>query len=138
MNHEVEWHFNRHPRIVARARSLLSVQAAEWKIPDEMAETGVLLLSELVTNALRHGGCAPGREIWTRALLDDAAERLRIEVSDACNSMPHARHASSDDETGRGLALVEALATRWGAEPRPYGIGKTVWFELAPVCGSSL
>jgi anti-sigma regulatory factor (Ser/Thr protein kinase) len=151
MNHEVEWRFNRHPRSVARARSLLSVQAAEWKISDEVADTSVLLLSELVTNALRHGDCASGREIWTRVLLDgdsgDCAghddhnsgdrcdgccdgRRLRVEVSDACAALPHVRHASSDDEGGRGLALVEAMAVRWGAEPRACGIGKTVWFEL--------
>ncbi|MEW2547464.1 ATP-binding protein [Streptomyces sp. NPDC047002] len=110
----------------------------EWKIPGEMAETSVLLLSELVTNALRHAGCAPGREIWTRVLLDGPVEgggRLRVEVSDACDALPLVRHPASDEETGRGLALVEALAHRWGAEPRACGIGKTVWFELAPVPG---
>ncbi|WP_030903673.1 ATP-binding protein [Streptomyces sp. NRRL F-5126] len=132
MNHEVEWHFSRHPRSVARARSLLSVQAAEWKVPDEVTDTSVLLLSELVTNALRHADCARGREIRARVLLDSDGGSLRVEVSDACAALPRVRHAASDDETGRGLALVAALAARWGAAPRACGIGKTVWFELLP------
>ncbi|MET9519402.1 ATP-binding protein [Streptomyces sp. NPDC002994] len=69
------------------------------------------------------------REIRARFAVRDGL--LRIEVSDACAALPHPRHVSPDDETGRGLALVEALAERWGAEPRPCGIGKTVWFEIA-------
>lgn len=135
MNDHIEWHFARHPRSVRRARTLLAEQAREWKVPDAAAETAVLLLSELVTNALRHAGCAPGREIWTRfAVRDD--DSLRIEVSDACVVLPHPRHASPDDETGRGLALVDALAARWGAEPRECGVGKTVWFEINPLEGA--
>lgn len=129
MNDHIEWRFPRHPRSVGRARTLLAEQAREWKVPDAAAETGVLLLSELVTNALRHAGCAPGREIRARFAVRDGL--LRIEVSDACAALPHPRHVSPDDETGRGLALVEALAERWGAEPRPCGIGKTVWCEIA-------
>ncbi|MFF9122921.1 ATP-binding protein [Streptomyces sp. NPDC014889] len=49
----------------------------------------------------------------------------------ANGTLPTAREASPEDESGRGLALVETLANDWGAEPRQGGIGKTVWFELA-------
>ncbi len=129
MNDHIEWHFRRHPRSVRRARALLAEQAREWKVPDAVAETAVLLLSELVTNSLRHAGCAPGREIWVRSAVRD--DVLRIEVSDACVVLPHPRDASPDDEAGRGLALVGALAGRWGAAPRECGVGKTVWFEVA-------
>jgi len=55
---------------------------------------------------------------------------LRLSVTDANNTLPTPRDASPDDESGRGLTLVAALADEWDAEPRPGGIGKTVWFEL--------
>ncbi|MFJ8361358.1 ATP-binding protein [Streptomyces sp. NPDC093984] len=51
-------------------------------------------------------------------------------MTDANDTLPTPRDASPDDESGRGLTLVAALADDWGAEPRPGGIGKTVWFEL--------
>ncbi|MFE9172586.1 ATP-binding protein [Streptomyces kebangsaanensis] len=96
---------------------------------DEVTETAVLLLSELMTNAYRHAKVSPGREIRARCVLNGDG-RLRISVTDANDTLPTPREASPQDETGRGLALVEALADDWGAEPRPGGIGKTVWFEL--------
>nr|WP_236075474.1 ATP-binding protein [Streptomyces coffeae] len=57
-------------------------------------------------------------------------EKLRVEVSDASEVMPQPRRARPEDESGRGLALLTALADGWDAEPRACGIGKTVWFEL--------
>ncbi|MEY9992856.1 anti-sigma regulatory factor (Ser/Thr protein kinase) [Streptomyces sp. V4I8] len=93
-----------------------------------MTETAVLLLSELMTNAYRHAKVSPGREIGARCSLD--ANRLRISVMDANDSLPEPRTAASDEESGRGLTLVAALADAWGAEPREGGIGKTVWYEL--------
>jgi anti-sigma regulatory factor (Ser/Thr protein kinase) len=126
---DIEWQFSRHARSVSRARNLLREQATAWKIPDEVAETAALLLSELMTNAYRHAKVSPGREIRARCALD--ADRLRVSVTDANDSLPEARQAGPDDESGRGLALVAALADRWGAGPREGGIGKTVWFELA-------
>ncbi|WNM35462.1 ATP-binding protein [Streptomyces sp. Li-HN-5-11] len=62
-------------------------------------------------------------------MLDDAG-RLRVSVTDANDALPTLCEASPEDESGRGLALVAALADDWGAEPRPGGIGKTVWFEV--------
>jgi anti-sigma regulatory factor (Ser/Thr protein kinase) len=92
-------------------------------------ETAVLLLSELMTNAYRHAKVSPGREIWARCILE--ANRLRISVADANDALPEPRPAALDEESGRGLTLVAALADEWGAEPREGGIGKTVWYELA-------
>jgi len=113
---------------VGRARALLREQATSWKLPDELTETAVLLLSELMTNAYRHAKVSPGREIRARCVLE--ADRLRVSVTDANDTLPAPRETSPEDESGRGLALVAALAGEWGTEPRPGGIGKTIWFEL--------
>ncbi|MER6355099.1 ATP-binding protein [Streptomyces sp. NPDC001634] len=125
---DIEWRLPRHARSVGRARTLLREQATSWKLPNEVTETAVLLLSELMTNAYRHAKVPPGREIRARCILE--ADRLHVSVTDANDTLPTPREASPDDEGGRGLTLVEALADKWGAEPRPGGIGKTVWFEL--------
>ncbi|MGB8947289.1 MAG: ATP-binding protein [Streptomyces sp.] len=126
---EIDWRLPRTPRSVGRARSLLSEQARAWKVPDDVADTAVLLLSELMTNAVRHGRVSAGREVEARCVLDGGV--LRTEVADASDALPCPREAGPDDESGRGLALVELLADAWGARARPYGIGKAVWFELA-------
>ncbi|WP_372441041.1 ATP-binding protein [Actinacidiphila acididurans] len=97
-------------------------------MPEDVAETAVLLVSELVTNAVRHSRVA-GRYILARCVLREDA--LRVEVGDAGDGVPVVRAAGDEAEGGRGLALVDALAAKWGTEPRAYGIGKTVWFELA-------
>jgi anti-sigma regulatory factor (Ser/Thr protein kinase) len=76
-------------------------EATSWKLPDEVTETAVLLLSELVTNAYRHAEVSPGREIWTRCVLD--ADRLHVSVTDANGMRPTPREASLDEESGRGL-----------------------------------
>ncbi|MFI8997143.1 ATP-binding protein [Streptomyces sp. NPDC053542] len=125
---DIEWRLARSARSVGRARTLLAAQARAWKVPDEIADTAVLLLSELMTNACRHARVSPGRELRARALV--RADTLRIEVSDASSAQPQQRDAGPGDESGRGLALVAALADAWGTEPRPHGIGKTVWCEL--------
>jgi anti-sigma regulatory factor (Ser/Thr protein kinase) len=132
---DIEWRLPRHARSVSRARTLLREQATSWKLPDEVTETAVLLLSELMTNAYRHAKVSPGREIWARCAVDD--DRVRIWVTDANDTLPTLRRASLDDESGRGLALVSTLADDWGAAPREHGTGKTVWFELHLAQGRS-
>ncbi|MGW0732759.1 ATP-binding protein [Streptomyces sp. NPDC002851] len=125
----VEWHLPRTPRSVPRARTLLHEQTAAWNLTPDVADTAALLLSELLTNAVTHARVPRGRQLRARcALLSDGT--LRLEVDDANNSEPCPRKAAPEDESGRGLALVEALADRWGTTPRAYGIGKTVWCEL--------
>ncbi|MET8011411.1 ATP-binding protein [Streptomyces sp. NPDC005271] len=133
---DIEWHLPRHPRSVGRARTLLREQARSWKVPEELAETAVLLLSELMTNACQHARVPPGREVRARCVVRD--EKLRVEVSDAGDVLPRLRQARPEDESGRGLALIAALADAWDAYPRPCGIGKTVWFELKVVTEVSL
>jgi anti-sigma regulatory factor (Ser/Thr protein kinase) len=116
-------------RSARHARELLRGQLAAWKIDDEVALTAELLLSELVTNSLRHARVPVGREIGVLIATYDG--RLRVEVADANNSRPEVREPADEDEHGRGLALVEALALRWGCCPRRHGIGKATWAELS-------
>jgi anti-sigma regulatory factor (Ser/Thr protein kinase) len=113
----------RHPRSVSRAREALH---ANIGLPGEPGETAALLLSELVTNALRHGS-PPGREI--AVTLRCAEGLLRLEVEDAGEALPRFCGAALDDECGRGLALVAALADDWGVGPRQ-GPGKRVWVTI--------
>ncbi|MFJ9841278.1 ATP-binding protein, partial [Kitasatospora sp. NPDC101155] len=127
----VEWMFSTHPRSAGRARIRLLRQAFEWEVPVESAETALILLSELVTNACRHARTPRDRLIGVRVLLPTCSV-LRIEVSDASPELPALRQAARDDESGRGLELVAALATSWGAHPRGEGyVGKTTWCECA-------
>lgn len=123
------WRLARHSRSVGRARGRFRHQAARWRLPEDTAETAVLLLSELVTNAVRHSHVR-GRHIEVRCLVVGGVT-LRVEVSDAGDGLPVLRTAAEEDESGRGLALVAALAADWGVQPRLHGIGKTVWCELS-------
>ncbi|MGW1259224.1 ATP-binding protein [Streptomyces sp. NPDC002513] len=83
---DIEWRLPRHARSVGRARTLLREQAASWKLPDEVTDTAVLLLSELMTNAYRHAKVPPGREMRARCVLE--ADRLRVSVTDADGTLP--------------------------------------------------
>ncbi|WP_404816862.1 SpoIIE family protein phosphatase [Streptomyces thermolineatus] len=105
---------------VARARELARARLTEWGLQD-LIDTTELLVSELVTNALRHGE----GEIRLRLLLD---RTLVCEVWDAGLVQPRRRRARDTDEGGRGLQLVSLLSQSWGSRRTPRG--KTVWFEL--------
>jgi anti-sigma regulatory factor (Ser/Thr protein kinase) len=84
-----------------------------------------LLLVELVTNAVLHAGRV------TAVQLRLMGETLRVTVCDPASAVPVARQAAPDADRGRGIALVEVLATRWGVDcPRP-AVGKCVWLELS-------
>ncbi|MCX5524249.1 ATP-binding protein [Streptomyces bobili] len=126
---EIECRLPHSLRSARHARELLRGQLAVWKLDGEVALTAELLLSELVTNSLRHARVPVGREIGVRIATYDG--RLRVEVADANDSRPEVREPTDEDEQGRGLALVEALALRWGCCPRRHGIGKATWVELA-------
>lgn len=94
----------------------------------DIADTAALVLSELMSNAIRHARTPTGRQIGVRVAQYDG--RLRVEVADANSARPVLSRAETDDEQGRGLAIVSALASRWGCCPRLHGIGKATWAEI--------
>ncbi|MFE4962539.1 SpoIIE family protein phosphatase [Streptomyces sp. NPDC056660] len=113
------------PERIAEARQHLRELLHDWGSPDQV-DSAVLLVSEMLTNVLVHtdadalllaevGGQAPER-------------RLRVEVTDAGDDLPHKRRPGELASSGRGLVLIELLAEAWGVEPR--GEGKSIWFEL--------
>ncbi|MFF8595003.1 SpoIIE family protein phosphatase [Streptomyces sp. NPDC015220] len=117
------WEFPSDPSVVARARALTSAQLAAWGMSELEATTG-LVVSELVTNAVRYGGQGP---VWLRLLRGDS---LICEVSDRSNTSPRIRRAATTEEGGRGLFLVAQFTKNWGA--RYMRQGKTVWAEQVP------
>jgi PAS domain S-box-containing protein len=118
-DHVVSWDVPVDPAAVADTRAAATRQVADWGLGD-LAMTTELIVSELVTNAIRYA--AP--PIRLRLLRDT---RLTCEVADASSTAPRLRHARSTDEGGRGLFLVAQLAHRWGA--RYSGDGKIIWAE---------
>lgn len=98
----------------------------------DVRETVVLLVSELVSNAVQHGG--PHDSLATVGVqVETRPDLVRVEVTDAGTGDPRPGDGAVDHPSGRGLLLVEALASRWGCEQLP--VGKTVWFEISTPSG---
>ncbi|MFJ2937776.1 SpoIIE family protein phosphatase [Streptomyces sp. NPDC087219] len=115
-----EWEVARDPSAVSPVRNAAAAKLSEWGL-DGLAFTAELVLSELITNAVRYGA----DPVRVRLLHD---RTLICEVSDGSSTSPHLRHAAATDEGGRGLYLVAQYAERWGTR---YGRrGKTIWAEL--------
>ncbi|WP_445256348.1 SpoIIE family protein phosphatase [Nocardioides aurantiacus] len=110
------------PAEVSDARAFTHRHLHSWGVGPDLADTAVLLVSEMVTNALVHAG-GPAR-----LELSVASDRLRIAVTDVEPHEPALGAPDQDSTHGRGVLLVEALATAWGVAPS--GSGKTVWAEL--------
>ena len=128
--------------LVARTRELPPDQVADWDVPaDPAAVSGMrdavsqrleawglsecgftmeLILSELITNAIRYGA----GPIHVRLIRD---RTLICEVADGSSTSPHLRYAATTDEGGRGLFLVSQMAERWGTRYTPHG--KVIWAE---------
>ncbi|MCP3819677.1 SpoIIE family protein phosphatase [Streptomyces sp. A3M-1-3] len=113
------WELPSDPEVVGRARAAAAGQVTEWGL-DDLVFTTELVVSELVTNAIRY---ASG-QIQVRLIRD---RTLICEVSDAGHTSPHLRHAGIDDEGGRGLFLVSQMTQQWGTRYTP--TGKTIWAE---------
>jgi PAS domain S-box-containing protein len=114
------WDLPAEPAIVAVTRARVARQLADWGL-EYATHTTELIVSELLTNAIRHAQ----PPIQVRMILDSAL--LSCEVSDGSSTAPHLRRADRYDEGGRGLLLVARLADRWGS--RPTRTGKTIWAQ---------
>ena len=115
------WDLPADPAIVAYARKQVAATLCGWGLDDAAFITG-LVVSELVTNAIRHAESP----IQLRLIRD---RTLICEVSDGSSTAPHLRRARALDEDGRGLLLISRLAQRWGTRQGPHG--KTIWAEQA-------
>ncbi len=115
------WSLPWSPTACSSARTVIRDVLPQWGL-DDLVPTAELLVSELVSNALRH---ASGPLRLTLERVSD----LRCLVSDGTTDLPRPADAGPEDESGRGLALVDMLAARWGCEGGPEG--KSVWFELS-------
>ncbi|MDT7845703.1 SpoIIE family protein phosphatase [Streptomyces justiciae] len=113
------WDIPPDPSHVAQARQAATEQLTAWGL-DEAAFVTELVVSELVTNAIRYGE----PPVQLRLIRD---RTLICEVSDGSSTSPHLRRAHAYDEGGRGLLLVAQLTQRWGS--RQTGSGKTIWAE---------
>ena len=162
----VEHSFPAEPIMVSEARRLAAATFQGWDMHPDQADLALLLVSEVVTNAVLHASVTPspsGRR-WDLEMEDLAdpfaparplvaahqvpsyrpreftlrlrrgAESVWVEAFDPDLRLPRLRTARATDEGGRGLYLVEQLATRWGS--RPTADGKAVWFEI-PMDGKS-
>ncbi|MET8509022.1 ATP-binding protein [Streptomyces sp. NPDC004787] len=116
------------PGVVADCREVTRRALRSWfgraGAPDQRAADALLLVSEVVTNALRHGGTP------SELCLDGTDRALWVQVSDTSPELPrpHGPHRARR-ASGHGLYLLERLAARWGAVPRGR-TGKTVWFQV--------
>ncbi|MEU3708968.1 ATP-binding protein [Streptomyces catenulae] len=116
------WSFPAEPGAVRTARATVRSTLADWGL-EGVADTAVLLVSELVTNSLTYASGPIG------VRLERLGGGLLVEVSDPLPDPPLERAATPDDEGGRGLQLVARASRRWGT--RHGKSGKTVWFELS-------
>ncbi|MEU0283275.1 SpoIIE family protein phosphatase [Streptomyces sp. NPDC006195] len=114
------WFLESEAAAPGRARRLTRRALARWGL-EELTDSMELLVSEVVTNAVRYAE----RPVTLRLLRTDV---LRCEVGDDSPQLPRQRRAQGMDEDGRGLFLVSRLARRWGATR--LSTGKIVWFEL--------
>ncbi|MEW2574480.1 SpoIIE family protein phosphatase [Streptomyces sp. NPDC047070] len=114
------WHLDPEDAAPGRARRLARKALSRWDL-EELTDSVELLVSEVVTNAVRYAS----RPVTLRLLRTDV---LRCEVGDDVPQLPRLRQARATDEGGRGLYLVNKLARRWGATR--LSAGKVVWFEL--------
>ncbi len=113
------------PEGASVARRAMARAGELWRLDREVTETAMLLVSELATNAIRHGSPP------VRLSLRLTSGRLRVEVTDASPAPPRLGRADPEQAGGRGLQLVQELAARWGSQASVSRLGKTVWFELS-------
>ena len=112
------------PEGASFARRAMARAAELWRLDRELTDTALLLVSELATNAIRHG--SPPVRLSLRLERDT----LRVEVTDSSPALPELAHPGPDQTGGRGLQIVQQLASAWGSQASRSRLGKTVWFEM--------
>ncbi|MFD8573957.1 SpoIIE family protein phosphatase [Streptomyces virginiae] len=113
------------PERISGARRQVRELLHDWA-DEEQADSAVLMVSEMVTNVLMH---TDGDALLVAEAVGELGERrLRVEVADSSDELPHKRHPGEMASSGRGVLLTEMLADAWGVDPR--GEGKSIWFEL--------
>ncbi|MFB7634061.1 SpoIIE family protein phosphatase [Streptomyces sp. NPDC056149] len=120
------------PERIAAARRQIRDVLHDWTDPDQV-DSAVLLVSEIVTNVLMH---TDGDALLVAEVSGErGSRRLRVEVADASDELPHRRRPGELASSGRGLVLLELLAGEWGVDPR--GDGKATWFALYEDAGAA-
>jgi anti-sigma regulatory factor (Ser/Thr protein kinase) len=109
------------PASARAARQFVRDRLHEWHC-EHVAEAVVLLISELVTNAIVHAGTSVALTVQC------AEDAIRVEIDDHSTELPVPRRVAPDPISGHGLKLVDVMSGRWGVEQQPGG--KTVWFEV--------
>ncbi len=120
---EVCWDLPSEPEFIAKARTMVRETLGSWGLRTEIGDVE-LIVSELYTNAVVHGG--PHITLTLRL----AGPILSGAITDHSASAPALVRADAFAEHGRGLAIVDALADRWGIAPKTEESGKTVWFVI--------
>ena len=113
------------PERIAAARQQMRELLHDWADPEQV-DAAVLMISEMATNVLVH---TDGDALMlAQATGEHGERRLRVEVSDGSDELPHRRRPGEMASSGRGLVRMEMLADAWGVDPR--GAGTSIWFEL--------
>ncbi|MFF7726060.1 SpoIIE family protein phosphatase [Streptomyces sp. NPDC008001] len=121
------------PERIAEARQQVRALMHDWPDADQV-DSAVLMVSEMVTNVLVH---TDGDAVLIARISGEPGERrVRVDVSDGSDELPHRRHPGEMASSGRGLVLMELLAGAWGVDPR--GEGKNIWFELYEKDGAAV
>ncbi|MFI0905932.1 SpoIIE family protein phosphatase [Streptomyces sioyaensis] len=120
------------PERIAEARRQVRAVLHDWADPDQV-DSAVLMVSEVVTNVLLH---TDGDALLVAEISGErGARRVRVDVADSSDELPHRRRPGELASSGRGLVLLELLAGAWGVDPR--GDGKSTWFELYEDAGEA-
>jgi anti-sigma regulatory factor (Ser/Thr protein kinase) len=112
------------PHASREARNAARAVLLDWCVPSALVDDAMLVISELVTNAVLHTGTASTVELE----LYQTRHRLRVSLADDSPAAPRLRRVRGAAEDGRGLAILAALSDRWGVEP--HRNGKRVWWEV--------
>ncbi len=113
-----------HPTSVGAARRFVRDVLMSRQVPDAVVDTVELLTSEVVTNAIIHGQSGPQLAVTVEECV------VRVAVLDRSPALPVRRLTHLDDVSGRGVVIVEEMASAWGVERERNG-AKRVWFEVA-------